>query len=75
MALWDLFADLGPYARVTTAVAPFAVAVVVRLLFGSSRVTAWLISASTMWFLVNVLLAPYSPGMRDDLEKIQSILR
>lgn len=75
MSLWDIFAALGPYARVTTAVSPFVCAVMLRLFFGRSRLTAWFVSASTMWFLVNVLLAPYSPGMREDLRNIESMLK
>lgn len=75
MALWDVFAALGPYARVTTAIIPFAASIALRLIFGRSRFIGWLISVSTMWFLLNVLLAPYSPGMRDDVQSIRSFLR
>lgn len=75
MQLWDLFTAVNPYVRVTTAVCPFAVAIAVRLFFGRNRFTTWMVSVSTMWFLLNVLLAPYSPGMRDDIEALESIWR
>lgn len=66
---------LGPLARVATAVVPFAAASALRLMFGKSRITRLLLSVSTMWFAINVLLAPYSMGVRDDLSKVQSIFR
>jgi hypothetical protein len=75
MPLWDAFAALGAYTRVTTALAPFALAMLLRAAFGRNRFTGWLLSISTMWFLLNVLLAPYSPGMREDFQSIQSLLR
>ena len=74
MELWRIVDALSPHARVATAVAPFAGAMVLRLALGSNRFTQWLISLSTMWFLVNVLLAPYSPGMRDDLVTLRRLL-
>jgi hypothetical protein len=73
--LWEIFSTLGPYARLTSALVPFVTAMCVRLVFGRSRVVAWMISLSTMWFLVNVLLAPYSPGMREDFRALESMLR
>jgi hypothetical protein len=75
MPLWEVFAALSPYARVTTAVIPFAAAVILRFTFGRNKLTGWLINVSTMWFLLNVLLAPYSPGMREDLRSIESLWR
>jgi hypothetical protein len=74
MPLWDAFAALGAYARVTTALAPFASAMLLRAVFGRNKFTSWLISISTMWFLLNVLVAPYSPGMREDFQSIKSML-
>jgi hypothetical protein len=73
--LWNAFTALGAYARVTTALAPLALAMLLRAAFGRNRFTSRLISISTMWFLLNVLLAPYSPGMREDFQSIQSLLR
>jgi hypothetical protein len=65
-----IFERLSPYARVVTAITPFLAAIVLRLLFGKNRVTRALLSISTMWFAVNVFLAPYSYGMRQDLANI-----
>jgi len=67
MRAGNFFAELGPYARVLTALAPFLAAVVVRLLFGKNRVTETLLSVATMWFLVNILVAPYSLEMQQEL--------
>jgi hypothetical protein len=75
MPLWEVFAALGPHARVTTAVVPFAVSMCLRVVFGRNKFIGWLISVSTMWFLLNVLLAPYSPGMRDDLHSLGRMFR
>ena len=66
---------LSPHARVVTAVLPFVFATAVRLMFGKSRVTGWLITAATVWFGVNVLMAPYSARMRQDLRDVGSLLR
>jgi hypothetical protein len=73
MQWWSVVDALSPHARVMTAVAPFVAAMVLRFALGQCRVTSWLISLSTMWFLVNVLLAPYSPGMRSDLVSIRDL--
>jgi hypothetical protein len=66
---------LSPYARLMTAVLPFLVALMLRFILGKNRVTRGLISLSTAWFLVNVLLAPYSEGMRRDLQELRDKLR
>jgi len=66
---------LSPHARVMTAVIPFLCAMVLRLVLGRNRITAWFISLSTMWFLINVLLAPYSPGMRNDILSLRGLIR
>ena len=71
MWLGIVFDHLTPYARVLTAVAPFLGAIVVRLMLGKTRVTAMLLSVSIMWFLANVLMAPYSFGMRQDLVNLR----
>jgi hypothetical protein len=65
-----LFAELGPYARVGVAVGPFVVACALRLLFGRTRLTGHLISITTIWFTVNVLIAPYSLQMQRELHRI-----
>ena len=67
--------ELSPYARVTTAVIPFVTAIGLRLIFGKNRVTRLLLSVSTTWFAINVLMAPYSTGMREDLSNLRSMFR
>jgi len=66
---------LGPFARVATAVAPFVAASALRMMFGKSRTTRLLLSVSTMWFAINVLLAPYAMGVRADISSLRSIFR
>lgn len=73
--MFKLLEDLTPYGRVATAVAPFVAAIVLRVILGKSKLTGMLISASTMWFVVNVLMAPYSAGMRQDIENLRYIFR
>ena len=58
---------LTPDERVAAAVAPFVVAMLLRLLLGRTQFTRWSIAVGTMWFAINVLLAPYSTGVRQDL--------
>jgi hypothetical protein len=65
--------ELGPYARVTTAVVPFVAASALRLMFGKCRQTRLLLSLSIVWFAANVLLAPYSIGMRQDISGLGRI--
>jgi len=67
--------ELSPYARVTTAIVPFVAAIGLRLIFGKNKVTRLLLSVSTTWFAINVLMAPYSIGMREDLSHIRSMFR
>jgi hypothetical protein len=66
-----IFEHLTPYARVVTAVAPFLAAIVLRLLLGKNRLTRVLLSLSTIWFAANVLMAPYSYGMQQDLANLR----
>ena len=75
MGLWSVVDALSPHARVATAVAPFAAAMILRVALGSNRFIQWLIWAGTMWFLINVLMAPYSPGMRDDFVALRGLFR
>jgi len=67
--------ELSPYARVSTAVVPFLTAILLRVIFGKNRITRLLLSVSTTWFAINVLMAPYSTGMREDLSNLRSIFR
>ena len=70
----SILTELGPYARVTTAVVPFVAASALRLMFGKSRQTRFLISLSIVWFAVNVLLAPYSMRMQQDISGLARLL-
>ena len=67
--------ELSPYARVSTAVVPFATAILLRMIFGKNRVTRLLLSVSTTWFAINVLMAPYSVGMQEDLHNLRCMFR
>jgi hypothetical protein len=73
--LGSLLNHLSPYARILTAVMPFLLAIAIRLLYGRNRVTHVLLSISTMWFAVNLLLTPYSAGMQRDLARVRVWLR
>jgi hypothetical protein len=46
-----------------------------RWILGRTQFTRWAITVSTMWFAINVLLAPYSSGIRQDLADLSSRLR
>jgi hypothetical protein len=69
------FDVLTPEQRVATAVVPFAVAMLLRLLLGRTQFTRWAVTFGTMWFAFNVLIAPYSAGIRQDLFELGSSLR
>jgi hypothetical protein len=71
----SIFEDLSPHARVATAVLPFVAAMLLRLILGKNRVTQVLVSVSTTWFAVNVLMAPLSEGMRRDILDVRSWFR
>jgi hypothetical protein len=62
-----MFEDLTPHGQVVTAVLPFVAAILLRLFLGKNRLTRVLLSASTAWFAINVLLTPLSEGMRSDV--------
>jgi len=66
----NLLDDLSPHARVATAVLPFAIAMFLRLVCGKSKTTSWLITLTTVWFAVNVMMAPYSAHMRQDVRDL-----
>jgi len=55
-----LLDELSPHARVAPPWRHFLVALALRILLGKTRITSLLVSASTVWFAVNVLMAPYS---------------
>jgi hypothetical protein len=71
MHVGSLLDRLSPYARVVTDITPFLGAIVMRLIFGKNRLTRTLLSVTTAWFAVNVLMAPYSYGMRQDLVNLR----
>jgi hypothetical protein len=68
----SLLEELSPHARVATAIFPFVLAVVLRVLLGRNRMTRALISLGTMWFVMNILLAPYSTRMQQDIYQLRS---
>jgi hypothetical protein len=48
---------------------------VLRLILGRTRFALWAVTAGTMWFAFNVLMAPYSSNIRQDLLEFGSRLR
>jgi hypothetical protein len=60
---------------VATAILPFVLALVLRVLLGRNKLTRTLISVGTMWFVMNVLMAPYSARMQQDLQRLQYLVR
>jgi hypothetical protein len=60
--------SLSAHAHLAAALAPFVMALALRLLLGKNRLTTWLVSLSTMWFVINVLLTPYSPAIQREIE-------
>jgi hypothetical protein len=67
--------DLSPHARIIIALAPFLLAISFRLILGKNKLTRILLSLSTTWFAINILLTPYSARMQDDLNSIRSLFR
>ena len=67
MSVGSIIDQISPHARVATALVPFIVAIVLRLLLGKNRFTRAVLSVATMWFAINVLLAPYSVEMRREI--------
>jgi hypothetical protein len=67
--------ELSPQVRVVTAALPFTIAIFVRLVMGNNQLTRWLLSLSVLWFAVNVLMAPYSVGIRQDIRSLRTLLR
>ena len=75
MSVLGIFEDLSPHARVATAVLPFVAAVLLRLVLGKNGVTRVLLSVSTTWFAINVMMAPLSEGMQRDILDLRSWFR
>ena len=75
MPLGSLVDTISPHARVATALIPFLAALVLRLILGKNRFTRAVLSLATMWFAINVLMAPYSVDMRRELLRIGTRLR
>jgi hypothetical protein len=75
MSPGDLIDKLSPHARVATALIPFLAALLIRLLFGKNRLTRAILSLSTMWFAINVLMAPFSLGLRREILDFRWIFR
>ena len=67
MLYWLPFDYLTPGVRVEVAVVPVAIAMLLRLILGRTQFTRWSLAIGTMWFAINVLLAPYSAGVRQEL--------
>lgn len=70
-----IFESLGLPVHLAAAVAPFVAALALRFVLGKSRVTAWLVSLGTMWFAINVLMAPYSPEAQHEIESLWAHFR
>ena len=75
--MWYLspWSALSPDERVGAAVAPFVVAMVLRFLLGRTQFTRWGVMLSTMWFAMNVLLAPYCTPVRQELIELGNRFR
>jgi hypothetical protein len=71
----SFFENLSPHARVATALLPFVAAILLRLVIGKNGVSRVLLSISTTWFAINVLMAPLSEGMRRDILDVRSWFR
>ena len=71
----SFFDSLTPELRVEVAVAPVVISLLLRLILGKTQFTRWTIALGTMWFAINVLLAPYSAGIRQDLMEVGSRFR
>ena len=66
----SLLDDLSPYARVATALVPFILAMLARVCFGRSRTVSWLITLGTVWFMANILTAPFSDSMQREIQSL-----
>ena len=70
MIPWSIFRELSPHARVVTATLPFAVAIFVRLLLGNNQLTRGLLSLAVLWFTANVVMAPFTVGVRQGIRNL-----
>ena len=70
----NIFFGLGPLARVSTAVLPFAVAIFMRFVLGNNQLTRGLLSFAVLWFAANILMAPYSEHVRQDISNLRTLL-
>ena len=61
---WD---DFSPSTQVAIAVIPFVIAIAGRVIYGRTRTASWMVTLATAWFAFNVLMAPYSAGMRQSI--------
>ena len=75
MSIAGIIEDLSPHAGVATAALPFVAAILLRIVFGKNWATRVLLSVSTTWFAINVLMAPFSEGMRRDILDLRSWFR
>jgi hypothetical protein len=75
--VWDAiqFGTLGPDELVALAALPVIIAILLRALLGRTQLTRWATTLGTMWFAINVLLAPYSDGIRQDLLELGNTFR
>ena len=67
-----IFELISPHASVATAVLPVILAMAARIIWGSNKLTKTLLSACTIWFVVNVVVAPYSEGMQSDIMMLRA---
>jgi hypothetical protein len=67
--------ELSPHLRVMTAVAPFLAAIALRLLLGGNLLTRRLMTLSVVWFAANILMAPFSAPVRQDIQRLRFVLR
>ncbi len=61
--------------RIVLALAPFVMAIIARVICGRQAWTRWFVTLSTMWFAMNVLLAPYASGIRREVLSLGSMFR
>jgi hypothetical protein len=66
---------LTPEEQLAAAIAPFAVALLLRILLGRTPFTRWVVMFSTMWFAINVLGAPYSAAIRQEILALEMNFR
>ena len=61
------FDAISPHAKVAIALIPFLAALVLRLIIGKNGLTRGVLALATMWFAINVLMAPYSLEIRREI--------